>query len=408
MSGTRQSRKGSGMKITMIEPDGDGGLIHFAYELCTALADEGHSVKLVTSTSYELGNLPHRFEVSPTMRLWARNSGDGKWGRWRILRALRRAYRGGVLTVEWARVAMRLAGEKPDVVIFSEILHPHLAFAPLLLRRWNVVTSQICHEYKDLDAKGNFLTRRIAKFLYSQFDHVFFLSSAAREAFLADAFGQRERSSTMPHGSQTLFSGSDFNGDDARRALGLADDVPVLLYFGYIRPSKGYEELLRAFAVSRSRDSVRLVIAGRPTKFVDPEALQRLIAELGIERSVSLHTQYIPNEQVVGFIDMSRALVLPYRKASQSGVLHLAYGQSKPVIATNVGGLKEDVIDNESGLLVPPNDIPALSNAIDELMGAPERAREMGIKAKKLSETRFTWQAAAKNFVEAVRPYLSR
>src|SRR5262245_46368533 len=58
------------LELWVVEPDGYGGLIHFSFELCQALADEGHRVSLVTSKSYELDQVPHRFTVRKLMKLW--------------------------------------------------------------------------------------------------------------------------------------------------------------------------------------------------------------------------------------------------------------------------------------------------------------------------------------------------
>jgi hypothetical protein len=57
-------------RIVVVEPDGAGGMIHYAYQMCTALAAGGADVTLITSTSYELAALPHSFRVIPMMRLW--------------------------------------------------------------------------------------------------------------------------------------------------------------------------------------------------------------------------------------------------------------------------------------------------------------------------------------------------
>ena len=57
-------------RIVVVESDGAGGMIHYAYQMCTALAASGADVTLVTSTYYELAELPHTFEVLPMMRLW--------------------------------------------------------------------------------------------------------------------------------------------------------------------------------------------------------------------------------------------------------------------------------------------------------------------------------------------------
>jgi hypothetical protein len=58
------------MKLFVVEPLGTGGMIHYAYQLCTALAKEGVEVTLVTAHNYELADFPHNFHVEKRMRLW--------------------------------------------------------------------------------------------------------------------------------------------------------------------------------------------------------------------------------------------------------------------------------------------------------------------------------------------------
>ena len=58
------------MKVTIVEFDGSGGLIHFAYQLCSAIADLGVETTLITCSDYELADFPHNFEVKKILNLW--------------------------------------------------------------------------------------------------------------------------------------------------------------------------------------------------------------------------------------------------------------------------------------------------------------------------------------------------
>jgi glycosyltransferase involved in cell wall biosynthesis len=395
------------MKITFVEPDGQGGLAHFAYELCQALEIEGHSVTLVTSTNYELSKLPHKFTIAAVMRLWpaadAAAPEKRRQLRYRIFAGGRRVLRGLRLTTEWLRVTRKLVKDRPDAVIFSEIAFPHLAFAPHIAKRAGIATCQICHEYTERDAKNKIaakLSLKASQFLFRQFDWIFFLSEATRKAFLDHVDFDRERTSRIPHGSQDLFGASTLSGRDLKLELGIPEHEPVALYFGYIRPSKGISELLDAFARASWRNRSWLVIAGHVTKFSDVAELEEKTRNLGLGERVIFRTSYIPNERVAAYFEMARFVVLPYRSASQSGVLHLAYGQSRPVIATAVGGLAEDVLDGQTGLLVPPLDVDALAVALDRLFENPQLAEAMGRRGKELSETYFSWPAAARIITE--------
>ena len=83
----------------------------------------------------------------------------------------------------------------------------------------------------------------------------------------------------------------------------------------------------------------------------------------------------MPNEKVHLYFTASDVVVLPYNEATQSGILSIAYGFTKPVIVTDVGGLAELVDENSTGFIVPPHDIPALSNAVIRFFAEENRQR---------------------------------
>lgn len=135
---------------------------------------------------------------------------------------------------------------------------------------------------------------------------------------------------------------------DARRALNIDNESPVLLFFGYVRRYKGLDIMLRAMPAILQRDPfVKLVIAGQFLE--NPEMYKRLIDELGIGSSVDLYQGYVSSERSALFFAAADAVVLPYRSATQSGVVQLAYGYTLPVIATPVGALPEMVRHGDTG-----------------------------------------------------------
>ncbi|RJL30499.1 glycosyltransferase family 4 protein [Bailinhaonella thermotolerans] len=147
-----------------------------------------------------------------------------------------------------------------------------------------------------------------------------------------------------------------------------------LLFFGLVRPYKGLDLLLRALP-----PGVSLTVAGEFWGGLDDT--KALIAELGIGDRVTLRPGYVAAEDVPGLFASADALVLPYRSATASQNVWLAHEHGLPVIATRVGALADHVRDGEDGLLVPPDDVPALRDAITRFYepGEPERLRA-GVK----------------------------
>lgn len=153
-------------------------------------------------------------------------------------------------------------------------------------------------------------------------------------------------------------------------------DRPLLLFAGFVRPYKGLDVLLQALPEVLARRPAHLLVAGEFWQGV--KGYRKQMAALGIAGAVTLLDAYLPDEQLSACVAAADVVVLPYRSATQSGVVQLAFGHGRPVITSDVDGLR-DVVDHEqTGLLVPPEDPAALAAAInrffDEDLGDAMRA----------------------------------
>jgi D-inositol-3-phosphate glycosyltransferase len=150
--------------------------------------------------------------------------------------------------------------------------------------------------------------------------------------------------------------------DEAQRRLGVSGRV--LLFFGYIRKYKGVDLLIRALAQVPRELGISVLIAG---EFYEPvEAYQALVQECTVADRVRIIDRYIGRPEWPDLFAATDALVLPYRTASQSMSIALAYGFGKPVLVTRVGGLAEAVVDGRTGVIADPE--PAsLARAIQRL-----------------------------------------
>ncbi len=136
----------------------------------------------------------------------------------------------------------------------------------------------------------------------------------------------------------------------------------IALFFGMVRPYKGLDVLLRAMPKVLEKTNVELLIAG---EFYEPiEKYKRLIRELGIDGHVRIDSRYIPNEELGELFRQARVLIMPYWKATQSGIVRMATSSRLPIIASQTGGLAEAVVEGVNGWLVPPGDVDALAGAM--------------------------------------------
>lgn len=270
--------------------------------------------------------------------------------------------------LNWPKVAKAIIREQPDLLLF-DWWNPFLGLCywgvSLLLpeylrsRMYIIAENVISHEARAIDA---FLTR-----IGFRFAKGFIALSRVVEQMLQDFRKDRPvyRAELPIFNLYRSMAPNQLTKEQARANLNLPLDGEILLFFGYVRKYKGLDLLIQAFAkVAKRRPKMYLVVAGE--FYDDVQKYTKLIQELQLSDRILITNRYIPNEQVADYYTAADVVVLPYREATQSAVLTIAYSFEKPVIATEVGGLKEYVYDRKTGILVPPEDVNALSRAIEE------------------------------------------
>lgn len=190
-----------------------------------------------------------------------------------------------------------------------------------------------------------------------------------------------------PHPAYEHLSQPAMRKSAARVALGIRSER-VVLFFGFIREYKGLRYLLESLPQVRSRLDVHLLIAGEV--WGNGRSYRELISRLGIASCVTWVDKYIPNEEVARYFAASDLVAIPYVSATQSGIVQLAYGFGKPVLASRVGGLPEVVDDGVTGYLVPSRDAASISAAILDFYGKGREA-EMS-QAVLLKRLEFSWE----------------
>ena len=172
----------------------------------------------------------------------------------------------------------------------------------------------------------------------------------------------------------------------------------VLLFFGYIRKYKGLPYLINAMKEIVAKLNVKLLIVGE--FYEDEKPTHDLISSLGLKDNIQVISDYIPNEDVKYFFCSSDALVLPYIDATQSGIIQIAYYYDKPVIATNVGGLGEVVIDGRTGFVIEPRSSKAIGEAVMKfyLNDCEKQFSENVAEEKK----KYSWEEFISNIMKLV------
>ncbi len=195
--------------------------------------------------------------------------------------------------------------------------------------------------------------------------------------------------------------------DEAKKKLGLQGKTITLL-FGLIRKGKGYEYVIKAFQKVKEKNpnSILLIVGAVQTgelywgeQYL--KKLKQLVKKLELENYVRFLTRYVPDEEVPIFLSAADLLVLPYEKGksyySASGILHLAMNFGTPVIAAKTLQFSE-IIDEENGKLVEPENIENLANTIIELLEDRKRRLRYSENLRKLAKERTVEKCAEKHW----------
>jgi glycosyltransferase involved in cell wall biosynthesis len=156
--------------------------------------------------------------------------------------------------------------------------------------------------------------------------------------------------------------GKSFNKSLAQEKLEIPKNKKVLLFFGFIRKYKGLDLLLEALKLLGN--DYHLVICGEVYGSFDE--YQTIIDKFKLNNQISLFNRYISDQEVSEFFCASDVCVLPYKSATQSGIVGISYHFDLPVIASNVGSLKEMIADYGTGIMIEKPEPELIKNAVEK------------------------------------------
>lgn len=194
-----------------------------------------------------------------------------------------------------------------------------------------------------------------------------------------------------PHPLYNQF-GAKIEQTEAQKRLGLDSCKKTLLFFGLIRDYKGLDLLIQA--MSLLDDSYQLIIAGE--SYGDFTKYRLLIDASPAKERIFVWNRYINDYEVPVLFSAADVLVTPYRSATQSGVIPIAYHFETPVLATNVGGLKESIEKPGTGLVCLPQ-TDSLANGIHNLFQSDTEVFATNIRKEK---KKLSWEAFAEALVQ--------
>lgn len=209
------------------------------------------------------------------------------------------------------------------------------------------------------DLKDSLLNRLTLRIQYRLSDHIFVHTRRMKNELCED-FGVAESAVTViRHPVNDAFPDTDLTPAIAKVRLGLAEHEKAVLFLGRLRPYKGIEHLIAAFRQLASADGdYRLIIAGAPNKGNEGylDEIRETVERSSNASQILLRAEYIPDGEMELYLKAADVLVLPYKDIFQSGVLFLSYSFGLPVVATDVGSFRDEIIEGETGFVCKPGD----------------------------------------------------
>ena len=166
-----------------------------------------------------------------------------------------------------------------------------------------------------------------------------------------------------------------------------------ILFFGKIKEYKGLDTLLKAFNIINDKyDDYKLIIAGDGNISDYKEYINN--------ENITVLNKWVTKDEIDILFKKSDLVVLPYKDASQSGVIPIAFAYGKPVLATRVGGIPEQIIDGENGILIEPNNENLLAEKIIELFKDKNYLNILGQRAKSYAQNEWDWHNLSNKLVK--------
>jgi D-inositol-3-phosphate glycosyltransferase len=308
-----------------------------------------------------------------------------------------------ILTYYWRLICYTATGEPKLFHIlwnnkFELFDRTFLMLYYKLMGKRVVLTAHNVNRHKR-DGTDSWLNRLSLRIQYQLSDHTFVHTDRMKEELVSDFAVSADKVSVIPFGINNTVPKTSITATGARQLLGIAERDKTILCYGQIAPYKGLEYLIAAFArILKEDGDYRLIIAGKPKwNRMYWKRVEQLIIDNGVRHRVVERIEHVPDEETELYFKAADVLILPYTRLFQSGVIFLGYSFGLPAIVADVGSLKEEIIEGETGFVFTPRDSSDLARKIDEYFDSELfrnlESRRLEIKA--YANERYSWEKVA-------------
>lgn len=360
-------------KVLVVTSKGRGGIAQFALSLAHGILDNPHTEKV-----YLMVPNDSEYSSSDKMNVFFYDKVTMK----------------NPKEEKFAKIIGKIEGIDPDYVIFAEASVFNMQLANFLKGKYHI--SMVIHDallrVKHLGLKdyfrGQLFSKTLKKSIHT-FDKLIVLSFSVREELYEkypDSQGKvlRIRLCSSLNVAEKAMTENMIGSD-------------YFLFHGRINKSKGLKTLFDAYNRDSSGLLPKLVVAGSGN-FTKRE--QELLDNLG--NKVVVMNKYITDEMLASLMTNTRAVILPYFEATQSGIIPMAYQFKKPVIVSDLKGLVENMVEGETGYMFPVGDDLGLYNALKKVAILGDDIKDMVPKIEAFYAEKYDWERNVDKLVSAL------
>ncbi len=298
--------------------------------------------------------------------------------------------------LNWIKVGKKIKAENPSYLIINYWL-PFFApafgvISSIAKKNGNTKVVAICHNVLPHEKRPG--DKVLTKYFFKHVDYFVTMSDAVQRDLLE--IKPSAVNKLLFHPVYSNF-GEPVSKEKALKRLNL-EEKKTLLFFGFIRAYKGLDVLLKAVSLLKDKMDFKLIVAGE--FYANKQEYLKIIKEQELENYIDLHSDFISSSDVKYYFSAADVVVLPYKSATQSGIVQVANNFYKPVIATNVGGLGEIIKDGYNGYIVEPDNPEALAKAIERFFNEAD-AKVMSENVKKELD-KYSWNRFVEELIELI------
>jgi D-inositol-3-phosphate glycosyltransferase len=374
---------GRNLKIVSLGPAYPyrGGIATFNDRLAKQFSSEGHTIEIFTfSLQYPAMLFPGKTQYT---------DGPPPEGI-RITRILN-----SINPFSWISTGMKIRKARPDILLIRfwlPFMGPCLGTVARIAGT-NGITNVICIFDNVVPHEKRAGDKLLTRYLTGSIDGGIVMAGSVGEELSGFRAGIPVKLNPHP-----LFDnyGTPVSRAEALESLHLDNECRYLLFFGFIRAYKGLDLLIKAFADKRLRKKkLKLIVAGE--FYEDAAPYKQLIKLYDLEKDVILFDHFIRDADVPLFFGAADIVIQPYKSATQSGVTQIAFHYEKPMLVTDVGGLREIVPDRICGYVVKPEPEEISEAILDYFENSRMEEFSEGVRREK---QKFSWDKMTASIIE--------